>query len=209
MQHFLDLFISINFSTCFGRFLWPSSGAQNCTWSIRYCQNNTAAIVDEMELHPWSSISSMIAAGSSIGLTISDAVCTFLCSWWWVEKPPETCIAIYRNKNIEKTSHLFGCTLEIYLRSTDIWMSRISSNMSRCNHHPQEAQCLSLLKLLLYRNSKLKYTVVVNLVVWLLHMISGPSLLVYVCWPSSVRFRTVRQTHTSKDLITYAATSPD
>jgi hypothetical protein len=36
-----------------------------------------AAIVDEMELH---SISSTIAAGSSIGLTIPDALCTFLCS---------------------------------------------------------------------------------------------------------------------------------
>jgi len=52
-------------------------------------------IVDEMELY---SISSTIAAGSSIGLTIPDAVCTVLCCWWWAEKPPETCRAIYRNK---------------------------------------------------------------------------------------------------------------
>jgi len=36
-----------------------------------------AAIMDEME---HSSISSTIAAGSSIGLTIPDAVCTVLCS---------------------------------------------------------------------------------------------------------------------------------
>jgi len=67
-----------------------------------------AAIVDEMEL--MSSISSMIAAGSSIGLTIPDAVCTVFCSWWWAEEPPETCRAIYRNKQIEKTLHLVGCT---------------------------------------------------------------------------------------------------
>jgi len=40
---FLDLFISINYSTCFRRFLRPSSGAQNCTYSVRYCQTNTAA----------------------------------------------------------------------------------------------------------------------------------------------------------------------
>ena len=59
MQHFLDLFISINCCTCFRRFLRPSSGAQNCTYSVRYCQTNTAAIVDEMEL---SSISSTVAA---------------------------------------------------------------------------------------------------------------------------------------------------
>ena len=47
---------------------------------------------------PWRSISSTIAAGSSIGLTIPDAVCTVLCSWWWAEEPPETYRAIYRNK---------------------------------------------------------------------------------------------------------------
>jgi len=71
------------------------------------------------------SISSTIAAGSSIGLTIPDAVCTTLCSRWWAEEPHETCRAIYRNKWIEETLHLVGCTLEIYLRCTDIWMSNI------------------------------------------------------------------------------------
>jgi len=40
---FFDLFISINCSTCFRLFLRPSSGAQNCTYSVRYCQNSTAA----------------------------------------------------------------------------------------------------------------------------------------------------------------------
>jgi len=43
MQRFLDLFISINCSTCFRRFLRPSSGAQNCTYIVSFCQNNTAA----------------------------------------------------------------------------------------------------------------------------------------------------------------------
>jgi len=36
-------FISINCSTCFRRFLRPSSGAQKCKYSVRYCQTNTAA----------------------------------------------------------------------------------------------------------------------------------------------------------------------
>ena len=40
---------------------------------------------------------------------------------------PETCRAIYRNKWIEKTLHLFGCTLEIHLRCTDI----LTSNFMR------------------------------------------------------------------------------
>jgi hypothetical protein len=45
-----------------------------------------------------SSISFTIAAVSSIGLTIPDAVCTVLCSWWCAEEPPEIRTAIYRNK---------------------------------------------------------------------------------------------------------------
>jgi len=73
------------------------------------------------------SISSTIAAGSSIGLTIPDAVCSVLCSWWWAEEPPETCRAIYRNKQIKKMLHLVGCTLEIYLRCMDIWTSKVDS----------------------------------------------------------------------------------
>jgi len=108
MQRFLDLFISINCSTCFRRFFRPSSGAQNCTYSTQL-----------------RSISSTIAAGSSIGLTIPDAVCTVLCSWWWAQEPPETCRAIYRNKQIEKTLHLVGCTVKVHLRCTDIWTSKI------------------------------------------------------------------------------------
>ena len=42
-------------STCFTRFLRPSSGAQNCTYSFRYCQTilMLAASVDEVVLpHP-------------------------------------------------------------------------------------------------------------------------------------------------------------
>ena len=38
MQRFHDLFISIHCSTGFRRFLCPSSGAQNCTYIVRYCQ---------------------------------------------------------------------------------------------------------------------------------------------------------------------------
>jgi len=61
-------------------------------------------IIRSTELHiqrGWDgtrSFSSTIAAGSSIGLTIPDTVCTVLCSWWWAKKPPETYRAIYRNK---------------------------------------------------------------------------------------------------------------
>jgi len=61
MQRFLDLFISINCSTCFRRFFRPSSGAQNCTYSVIYCQTNTAACCYRgWDGIPWSSISSTI-----------------------------------------------------------------------------------------------------------------------------------------------------
>jgi len=43
MQRFLDLFIYTNCSPSFRRFSRPSSGAKNCTYSVRYCQNDTAA----------------------------------------------------------------------------------------------------------------------------------------------------------------------
>jgi len=33
---FHNLFISVRCSTCFRRFFRPSSGAQNCTYSVRY-----------------------------------------------------------------------------------------------------------------------------------------------------------------------------
>jgi hypothetical protein len=41
----------------------------------------------------------MIADGSSNGL-ISARCCSYsyMCSWWWMEVPPETCRAVYRNK---------------------------------------------------------------------------------------------------------------
>jgi len=46
---------------------------------------------------------------------VKPILCTVLCSWWWAEEAPETCRAICRNKQIEETLHLVGCTLEIYL----------------------------------------------------------------------------------------------
>ena len=45
----------------------------------------------------------------SLQLTIPEAVCTVMCSWWWAEEPPETSRA-----SIEETLHLVGCNLELY-----------------------------------------------------------------------------------------------
>jgi hypothetical protein len=55
-------------------------------------------------------------------LTIPEALCTIVCSWWWAEEPLETCrTSVEINK--EKL-HLVGSNLELYLRCTDIWMSK-------------------------------------------------------------------------------------
>jgi hypothetical protein len=61
MQRFLDQFISVICSTCFRRFLRPSSGAQNCTYSVRYCQTNTAACC----YRGWDGITFHLIHGSS------------------------------------------------------------------------------------------------------------------------------------------------
>jgi len=37
---FLDLFISVRRSACFRRFFLPSSGAQNCTYSVRHLSDH-------------------------------------------------------------------------------------------------------------------------------------------------------------------------
>jgi hypothetical protein len=120
MQCFLGLFISVNCSTCVSRSIRPSSGAQNCTYSVRYCQTNTAACC----YHGWDGTRfHLIHDSSSIGLTIPDTVCAVLCSWWWADWPPDTRGAIYRNKQIEKTLHLVGCTSGVSLWCMDIWTS--------------------------------------------------------------------------------------
>jgi len=42
---------------------------------------------------------------------IPDAVCTVLDSWWWSERPSETCRVLLKNK-CEKMVHLVGFTIE-------------------------------------------------------------------------------------------------
>ena len=80
-------------STCFRRFLRPSSGAHNCTYIFRYCQPilPLAAIVDDMELHEFHLIHD--SSKQQYWLTIPEVVCTVMCSWWWAEEPPVTCRA--------------------------------------------------------------------------------------------------------------------
>jgi hypothetical protein len=96
MQRFLDLFISINCSTCFRRFLRPSSGPQNCTYSVRYCQTNTAAaaIVDEMELH---GVPSPLASSHRTCVTYN-CCCMYSLRLIIMDGETETCRVLFQNK---------------------------------------------------------------------------------------------------------------
>ena len=76
-----SFYISVNCSTCFGWLIPPIiRSIYNCNYSL--CSSNY----------------STTAEGSRDGLT-SARCCnySYMCSSWWVELPPETCRAVYRN----------------------------------------------------------------------------------------------------------------
>ena len=63
--NFSNLFLEWN-STCFGQFLFPSSGVFRCTHNNGICCQQTC-------------------------MTYNFAVCTVKISWWWTEELYETC----------------------------------------------------------------------------------------------------------------------
>ena len=81
---FHNFFISVRRSTCFRRFFRPSSGAQNCTYSVRYWSDSYLLLYvqfwapdDGPMLLPAASLS-RLAAGSSNGLTATwRCMCSF------------------------------------------------------------------------------------------------------------------------------------
>ena len=81
MRLYTVYYISVNCSTCFGWYLHPTSGAHITVITASGSSNSSA-----------------IAKGSSNSLT-SSRCCnySYMCSWWWVEIPPETCTALYKN----------------------------------------------------------------------------------------------------------------
>jgi hypothetical protein len=61
MQRFSNVFISVRRSTCFRRVFRPSSGAQNCIYSVRHLSDRYCYL--------------LLAAGSSNGLTLYVQFC--------------------------------------------------------------------------------------------------------------------------------------
>ena len=80
-----NVFISTQCSTYFSRFLRPSSGAHNCTYSIGYLSNLYCYLTLSWMTHP------RLRQVTVKFWQIPNAVCTVVSSWWWAEEPPETC----------------------------------------------------------------------------------------------------------------------
>jgi hypothetical protein len=69
-----------------------------------------------------------IAAGSSNSLT--NTRCSrysYLCSWWWVVVPPETCRAVTRYNKLRNVPSFRIC-IGIFLRCTDPWKLKVNAS---------------------------------------------------------------------------------
>ena len=83
-----SLFISGNCSTRFGWCFHPSSGAHTTVSTASGICHTVTAI--------WR-YRGRVAATEPVWHT-PDAVCTVLDSWWWKERPSETCSVLFQNK---------------------------------------------------------------------------------------------------------------
>ena len=119
MQHYTVYLFLENCSMCFGWYLHQSSGAHiTVAATCRYFGRNGTGLSVVRELY-WSiqfphhtqtsSNSSTIAVGSSNGLT-STRYCKYscVCSWWWVEIPPEIYRTVFQKKIKCLMLHLVG-----------------------------------------------------------------------------------------------------
>ena len=89
----LDVYVSLNMFRAPPR---PSSGAYNCTRSLWFYRwSGAVGALLGVVWQTCSSNFSTITEGSRDGLT-SARCCNYgcMCSWWWVELPPETCRAV-------------------------------------------------------------------------------------------------------------------
>jgi len=91
-------YISVNCSTCFGWWLHPSSGVHITVITASGTGQTVSATFRCCGVVGTGSNYSTRAEVSRDGLT-STRCCdySYMYSWWWVESPPETCRAVYRN----------------------------------------------------------------------------------------------------------------
>ena len=148
MQRFLFIYF-YRCSTGFRRFLRPSSGAHNCTYSFRYCQLILllAAVMDEMEFHViqvcWQLVSRSICSCSQ-AVSKTEWHIPLLCVQW---KSPDdgqrNCSkhVDFPSKNkFEKLLLLVGFVIRNLSRCTVTWTSKWSVTLL----HSASVKILSL-----------------------------------------------------------------
>ena len=103
-------------STCFRRSFRPSPGVQDCTYS---------------NSHLWYRYGYLLASKQTAVICLV-AVCTVLNSWWWTERPSETCRVSLQNKIV----WCIGASCWLYYRNilqcTALWPSNNTMSLTEC-----------------------------------------------------------------------------
>jgi len=107
----------------------------NCNYSIWHRSNfGKCSVWSQLKMRgmdPGPYLSSLADLTPCIFRSLTSAKCcnySYICSWWWVELPPETCRAVYRNIINCIQSNLVGQLLTqfklLWFRSTDFCSSQ-------------------------------------------------------------------------------------
>jgi len=100
-------------SKCFGRCFRPSSGAIDCVYRFWYSPHmllpDSVTGETEREFHLVHD-----TYQQQHSWTISEAVNTVMCSWWWAKTSPKTCRADWVQINKPKSCILFVINYELY-----------------------------------------------------------------------------------------------
>jgi hypothetical protein len=110
--NFSNLFLEWN-STCFGQFLYQSSGVFHCTNGNGISHTVLLTAVEQKDLL-------LLASCQDIFMTYIIAVCTVINSWWWTEELSETC-RVSSPQKFEILLHLFSCIVRNVTRCTVTW----------------------------------------------------------------------------------------
>jgi len=102
MHQCIKFILFWNNSRCFRRSFRPSSGVHDCTYSNRHLSDSYCCLL--------ASKQTAVAVWQ-----MPVAVCTVVNSWWWTERPSETCRVSFQNK--------------IHLRHWCIWLVLLQKDL--------------------------------------------------------------------------------
>ena len=139
MQQYADIYSVLNYFTCFGRpsrlssgvhkTVFAASGTDHTVWGASFFKSFTkqASSSVSRSLFLYSFVQfHLVPAKKQTAVSVWHmpvSACTVLNSWWWTERPSETCRVSFQNKIIWYigASSLF-CYRNI-LRCTALWTS--------------------------------------------------------------------------------------